>query len=80
MVEVKKITMKDILAVVTGISQVFYLTGNSKCFMIDVAVKGPKDEGLKKSTIVARLAGLHNSFKVSKRIIIHTIFRLNHQK
>ncbi len=63
--EVKKRTMKDILAVVTGISQVFYLTGNSKCFMIDVAILRPKDEGFKTSTIVARLGGLHNSFKVS---------------
>lgn len=58
--------MIDILAVVTGMSQVFYLTGNSKCFMIEVAILKDQDGNLEKSTIVARLSGLHKSFKVKE--------------
>ena len=52
---------------VTNLSHVFYLPGNSKCFFLEVFAPDLEDELLKnvdRLTIVARLKGLHESFRV----------------
>jgi len=61
--------MTNIEAVLTGVSHVFYLSGNSKSFMIEVAVLEEKSQSLGKSSIIVRLNGLHKSLKVKKCIL-----------
>jgi hypothetical protein len=73
-VEMSKNFALSFRGLVTGLSQVFYLPGNSKCFFIAVVpssyigvdgdVKRHKEDSTERRIIVARLKGLHDSFGV----------------
>jgi hypothetical protein len=69
-----KMTAVTFKGLVTSLSHIFYLPGNSKCFFLEVVPHPEDSDRLKifeRLTVIARLEGLHESFQANLIVFLH---------